>query len=164
MGLAWRNSNCRVFAFDTDPLSRVQARRLARINKLSNRITVRGYGTQDELQRLAVTHSLFLIDIEGHEASLLDPLKAPAIRQADILVEVHGIDSSNDPSTTESRLRNRFEMSHTIERRISSDRSAWIQLNHQVWHSGLTSAEVRDAVNEYRSEQQVWLWMQARRP
>jgi hypothetical protein len=164
VGLAWRNPTCRVFAFDTDPLSRIQTRRLARINNLSSRVSIRGYCAHDELQRLATPRSLFLIDIEGHEISLLDPSKAPAIRQSDILVEVHETDSSNDLSTTESLLRDRFEMSHTIERRVPSDCSAWIQRNHQVWHSRLTSAEVLDAVNEYRSDRQVWLWMQAKQP
>jgi hypothetical protein len=164
VGLAWRNPNCRVFAFDTDPLSGIQARRLAKINNLSDRMTVRAHCTHDELQRLAGTRSLFLIDIEGHELSLLDPLKAPAIRQADILVEVHEVDSSNDPSATESRLRDRFDMSHTIERRIPSDRSAWIQLNSDVWHQRLTQSEVLHATNEFRSGRQLWLWMQARQP
>jgi hypothetical protein len=164
VGLAWRNPNCRVFAFDTDPLSRMQVRRLAKINSISDRITVRGHCSHDELQRLAVCRSLFLIDIEGHEMSLLDPLKVPAIRQADILVEVHDVDSPNDPSTAESRLRDRFDRSHTIERRIPSDRSAWIQLNSEVWHRRLTQPEALHATNEFRSGRQLWLWMQARQP
>jgi hypothetical protein len=164
VGLARRNSNCRVFAFDTDPLSRIQARRLARINNLSDRITVRGRCAHDELRRLAVNRSLFLVDVEGHETVLLDPSKVPGFRQADILVEVHAVDASNDPSTTESLLRDRFEMSHTIERRIPSDRSAWIRLNSHIWHGRLTPAEVLNATNEYRSGRQFWLWMQARQP
>jgi hypothetical protein len=162
VGLAWRNPNCPVFAFDTDPLSRIQARKLAKINNLSNRITVRGECTHDELQRLGGTRSLFLIDIEGQEMYLLDPLKAPAIRQADILVEVHEADSSNDPSTAGSRLCDRFEQSHTIERRIPSDRCAWIQSNSDVWHRRLTRPEVLHATNEFRSGRQLWLWMRAR--
>jgi hypothetical protein len=164
VGLAWRNPNCRVFAFDTDPLSRMKARRLARTNNLSNRVTIRGHCAHDELQRLARVRSLFLVDIEGHETSLLDPLRAPAIRQSDILVEVHDVDSSNDPSPTESLLRDRFETSHTIERRIPSDRFAWIERNNDVWHGRLTRAEVLNATNEFRSGRQLWLWMQARQP
>ncbi|PWT81520.1 MAG: hypothetical protein C5B58_09730 [Acidobacteria bacterium] len=163
VGLAWRIPNCRVFAFDTDPLCRMQTRRLAALNNLSGRVTVQGRCSHVDIERLAANHSLFLIDIEGDEAHLLDPAKAPAIRRADILVEVHEAARSNGLETSESLLRNRFETSHTIERRIPSDGSAWIQRNSQAWHRRLTPVEVRNAVNEYRTGQQIWLWMQVRK-
>jgi hypothetical protein len=162
VGLAWLNPTSRIVAFDTDPLSRIQARKLAGVNNVSDRVTIRGHCACDELQRLAATPSLFLIDIEGDESSLLDPLKAPAIRQSDILVEVHEIDSTTDPSTRECLLRERFEKSHTIVRRIPADRSAWIQQNNDVWHHRLSPEEVLNATNEFRSGRQRWLWMQAR--
>jgi ribosomal protein L11 methylase PrmA len=42
IGLALRDPAVEVFAFDTDPLSRMQTRRLARLNRVSHRVHVEG--------------------------------------------------------------------------------------------------------------------------
>ena len=163
VGLAWRRPESRVIVFDIDPLARIQVRKLAIMNGLSNRITVNGFCGHKELQSFLTEPSLLLIDIEGNELDILNPSKLPQLRQADILVEIHATDPSNNPERTESLLRERFRASHSLERRTLLGRSEWIQQNREIWQRCLTSEEVLDATNEYRSGKQVWLWMQTKR-
>ena len=163
VGLAWCSPESRVIACDIDPLARIQVRKLALINGLSNRITVNGFCAHKQLQSFLTVPSLLLIDIEGKELELLNPSKLPQLRQADILVEIHATDRSNNPERTESLLRERFRETHSIERRTPLDRSEWIQQNRGIWQRCLTLEEVLNATNEYRSGEQAWLWMQTKR-
>ena len=82
-------ANLEVFAFDVDPIARRQARRLARLNGVSGRVRVFGECTHFKLNELITGETFVVCDIEGHELVLLDPVKVPGLKEADLLIEVH---------------------------------------------------------------------------
>src|SRR5262249_33058204 len=54
--------------------------------------------------------TLVIMDCEGCEDDLLDPAKAPKLRGADVILEVHDF---SDPSLKQ-RIHDRFSATHTI--------------------------------------------------
>jgi len=89
IGFALRDRAAEVFAFDTDPVSRMQTRRLAKLNEVSDRVHVEGECKHDRLNNLIRNKTLLIVDIEGHEVSLLDPVKVPNLTATDLLIEIH---------------------------------------------------------------------------
>jgi len=154
-GLAHVMPGVRVRAYDTDFISRGQTRRLARLNGCEERVTVARFCSHDDLADAA--GALLICDIEGHERELLDPERCPALRECDILVEIH----ENRPGVgTEELLRRRFGDSHRIERHVAEPRAAWVEA-HAAEFPELDRELLRQAVREYRSDEQPWLWMEA---
>lgn len=57
-----------------------------------------------------------ICDIEGYEYELLDPAKTPALRQCDILVELHEFERAGlTMEGGRDELMRRFSVSHDIE-------------------------------------------------
>lgn len=104
--------NTLVLAYDTSEKARQLLVKLAELNQVAEQITIGDLCSHDQLQSLAGRRVFVLCDIEGGEAELLDPALAPALKNFDVLVEVH---DSRDETTTQDLLRKRFEPTHKIE-------------------------------------------------
>ena len=114
VGLAVRSPGTHVEAFEALPAFHPIVERSARANGVQGRIVLRGACDANALRhhlQTDVRPSLVLIDIEGGEAELLDPLAVPQLRQVDILVETH---DAFVPHVTET-LIDRFQPTHHIE-------------------------------------------------
>jgi hypothetical protein len=159
VGLAWRSPRSRVLAFDIDPLARREVVELAKQNGVNDRVEVGSACWR--LDWVPPGKNLLLVDIEGAEGDFLDPQATPYLLQFDILVELHEL--ARSARDLERLLRDRFAPTHVIERRMQTDRTEWQSRNHKVWHKRLTEEEVFRAINEFRTEHQVWLWMQVRK-
>jgi hypothetical protein len=161
VGLAYRNHHARVHAYDADFISRRQTRRLAALNGLKDRVLVSGYCTAADLERHAGRHGLLVCDIEGFERSLLDPVSCPSLKGFDILVEVH--EGAWSKSTLDL-LKDRFAASHDVLSVTATDRKDWIRqqpgVSDLLTRSG--SEHLFDALNEHRTPEQKWLWLQAK--
>lgn len=162
-GLAMRNPSAEVFAFDTDPLSRRQTRRLAHLNRVSGRIHVEGECKHDRLNALISNKTLLMVDIEGYEVDLLDPVRVPNLVNSDLLIEVHEDTEFTKHATAEEQLSGRLAASHVIERRISTDREAWIEAHHEIWREKVSSEEIAQAVDEDRHRPTLWLWARSKK-
>jgi hypothetical protein len=158
VGLALRHRACEVFAFDIDPICRSQTRRLAGLNQLSDRIHVRGECKHDQLNDLIKGTTLVLSDIEGYEVVLLDPDKAAKLKEVDLLIEIHEQAEFIGKTHAEELIIDRFGDSHTIERRVSSSRDAWIAEYQTLWGGRLSREEISKALDECRPGPQTWLW------
>jgi hypothetical protein len=158
VGLALRDPACEVFAFDIDPICQSQTRRLANLNRVSDRIHVRGECMHDQLNDLIKDRTLILSDIEGYEVVLLDPAKALKLREVDLLIEIHEPPEFVGETHTEELMIDRFGESHTIERRVSSNRDAWIEEHQALWRDRVSRQEMSKAVDECRPGPQTWLW------
>jgi hypothetical protein len=127
VGLAMRNPDASVFAFETNASARYYLRKLARRNGVSDRIEVRGSCDPDSLARAleAARKPAVVCDCEGAEDFLLDPARIEPLRRSFILVETHdGL--STDTGVLEGitdRLGARFESTHEVEVIASRDRS-----------------------------------------
>jgi hypothetical protein len=89
VGLARKVPHARVHGFDLDRNSLAACQRLAELNQVSDRVSLHERCTHDALRRLVDDRTLIVCDCEGFEVELLDPNRVPALRQADILVELH---------------------------------------------------------------------------
>src|SRR5262249_14226318 len=96
VGLARRNPQAMVVAFERDPVARVALERTCLLNGVQGRIEICGKCGTEELgailNRAANEHSskvFVMCDIEGDEKLLLHPLAISGLRRVNLLVETH---------------------------------------------------------------------------
>jgi len=153
VGLARRMPGARVLARDASDLAQRACRSLALENGVADRVEVGGLFSHDDFQALQGPR-LVICDIEGAEVDLLDPDRAPSLRQTDILVECH--DGLVDRAT--QRLTERFADSHDItriERALAGDCIP-------PWMDAFSDIDRLLALWEWRSGPTPWLWMRAK--
>ena len=158
VGLALAIPAAKIYAFDTDFISRAQVRRLALLNKVRDRLQIRASCNHSDLDALSSGDTLVVCDVEGFEAQLLNPESALSLRQSDILVEVH---EALDSLEVERLLQSRFAASHRIQRLTASSRNSWIEENARQFSPTISRETLRETTEENRNTGNVWLWMQA---
>ncbi len=113
VGIARRLPTAQLIAVDPDPLAQRACAATAARNGVAGRVTPRvrldAAGLQAEL---GPHRCLCVVDCEGFEDDLLDPVAAPALAAADLLVETH--DFAREGVT--ARLTARFAATHDIAR------------------------------------------------
>lgn len=109
-GFGMRLPNSKIIAYDLDEGARYNSDELIKLNGLHN-IEIRSECTHEELNLMSRANTLVFCDIEGYEASLLDPDKAPNLKHADLIVESHDFIV---PGITDELIR-RFYKTHTIK-------------------------------------------------
>jgi hypothetical protein len=154
VGFALRWPHVRSFAFDVDPLARRLCANLARLNGVGERVIIAGGCDFASLRRCLAEPALIVSDCEGCEHQLLCPERVPALRTADILVELH---ECAGRSCVDGLLQ-RFASSHTLQLVSSTERdpAALPALRD------LKSEAQRLAVSEFRLPGQQWALMTAR--
>lgn len=154
VGLARRMPGARVLARDESEAAQALCGELARRNGVEDRVEIGGRIGHADLDICAAQPTLVLCDIEGAEDDLLDPEKAPGLRAADLLVEVH---EAMKPGLT-ARLVDRFRPTHRITAlgRHVDDRGL------PAWMEGLSDLDRLLALWEWRSGPTPWLWMERR--
>jgi hypothetical protein len=110
VGLARLLPDATVYAFDLDAKARAVCARAAEENRVGDRVVIAGEFTAEHLARLLDRpgRSLLVMDCEGAERELLDPVRTPGLARCDVIVETHGSDIT-------SELKDRFRFSHQIE-------------------------------------------------
>ena len=156
VGLAKHLPQATVITFDLDFRARCQQRRLAKVNNAENLIV--GFRCNSlELQNcIKPTSCLIICDIEGSEAQLLNPSKVPALRFADILVEVHPAQGMS-ASGVRDLLKSRFNDSHHTETIDACAREV-VGFRHLL-PLKITDEELLMALDEGRNGSQCVLWM-----
>jgi hypothetical protein len=111
LGLAMRCDQSHVVAYEMDRSRADVLRKYRRLNELEKRVRLRGVCTPESLERdIAESEgAVVIMDVEGAEDALLDPARAPGLRRAEIVVELH---EHLVPGVTD-RLRTRFADSHS---------------------------------------------------
>lgn len=109
VGFALVNPSVTVRAYDTNRRLHRQLEKLAAANQVADRVRVQGICDHAELNTLRGKSVLVLCDIEGAEVDLLDPTCSEALKEFDILVEIH-----DGPGSTRIRdlLLARFAATH----------------------------------------------------
>jgi len=154
VGIARRLPHVIVHAHDADRKAIKATRHHAALNRVERRVQTGGALTPARLQKLASqSPALLIMDIEGGEGGLLDPVHVPALRAADILVELH----PDRVPDIESRISGRFADSHRL--RLIRERPTETKLDHAP--AGLSAADRWNAVDERRPSSQSWLWLTA---
>jgi len=89
IGLAMRNAQSSVFAFDIDPEQQERCRRMARLNGVDGRVQVSGKCDAATLVRLKLEDALVLMDCEGAELEILAEEVVPSLLRTHLLIELH---------------------------------------------------------------------------
>ena len=111
IGLARRLPEATVLAFDIDPSARRLCTRLARANRVAERVRVAGECDLAGLTDFVADRALVVMDCEGCEADLLVPERVPFLERCSVLVELHGILRPG----SEDEVIGRFEQTHDVE-------------------------------------------------
>lgn len=111
VGFATALPNATIFAYDIDPGSRKLCDELGALNGIDKNLVIRGECNCEELESLPLDNALILCDCEGYELDLLCPDKAPSLKNARMLVELHDF---SVPGITAELLR-RFKKTHHLE-------------------------------------------------
>ena len=155
IGLARRMPGAILYGFDTDPLARRQQAQLDSLNGRQN-VHIGGYCSPVWLEAYCQPGSLVICDIEGYELYLLSPKIVPALKDADILVELHPFSPMSYPEVRRTII-DRFEATHHIERIAAQKKDEHF---YNAVAGGLFSGEeMKEALNEGRFPGQEWLWM-----
>jgi len=112
IGFAFQNYANKIYAFDIEEEALDNARQLASINKVSDKIVFDGLCDEVKISTLCKDRkALVFCDIEGAEKTLLDPNKIPMLREVDLIVESHDFIV---PGMI-NKLIERFQGTHHIE-------------------------------------------------
>lgn len=152
VGLARRMPKSRVMARDASEKAQALCRDMALANGVADRVEVGGLMTHADFDICKSRRSVVICDIEGAEDALLDPILAPGLAHADILVECH--DCIN-PGLSQ-RLKDRFAATHSIREigRGLDDRG------FPPWMEELSDIDRLIALWEWRIGPTPWLWME----
>lgn len=163
-GFGRRMPATRFLAYEAKAELHPVLRQVAAVNGVGDRVRLGGLCDPAELGRAiesAPGPVLVLMDIEGAEADLLDPVRTPALAGCDVLVETH---EAFAPGCTEAIVA-RFRATHDIVRyhprpRVLADFPAGIL----PWLPRLMPGVAVDLMDERRTGVQEWLHMTARNP
>ena len=128
VGLAVQMPDAQVYAFDVDEEAQHYCTELAQRNKVADRVKVRGLCDHATLQKLCTPQTIVICDCEGCESHLLDPARAPALKQCDMLVELHEFMEAG----LTNQLLERFKETHNCDLIDTTERdpSAYAVLSH----------------------------------
>ncbi len=107
VGLAQR-MDATVYAFDCEPRARFYCRQMARENRVADRIHVMSWCSARTLKNLADGRCLIIADCEGYEVDLFSDDVVTALKNCDLIVELHGVPGKDAGSI----LLERFRSSH----------------------------------------------------
>ena len=91
VGALYINPGIKVIGFDADESALQICKHLAEKNKVCDRLELQGGCDARSLERVLDKESvdLILMDVEGAEIELLNPIEAPGLSHVDIIVELH---------------------------------------------------------------------------
>jgi len=114
VGMALRVPEARIVAFESEVSGQQLLRRMAEVNKVEQRLDIRGWCDATALQQslAGATESCVIVDVEGEEETLLQPRDVPELTRAHILVELHDYLRTG----VSEAIRERFQGSHEIEK------------------------------------------------
>jgi hypothetical protein len=162
-GLAMRLPSAEVIGFEDDPRLRAACASLAGLNGVRKRIELRGHCGVGELaalrSRVADRGVTVIIDCEGCEGELADPVAIPWLAGATLLIELH---AAADPEIAE-RLGERLAPTHEVESIPSRIRRASDLDYHLGPLRGLRRIDRELLVAEFRDGGQDWLLATPRR-
>ncbi len=163
-GLAARLPQARVVGFEDDPRLREASRRLAALNGVDGRIELRGHcdiGALVALEpHIGAGSAALLIDCEGCEGTLVDPVAVQWLRGAALLVELH---TAMDAAIAQ-KLTERLEATHEVEPIPGRIRRASDLEYHLGPLRGLRRIDRELLVAEFRDGPQDWLCAWPREP
>lgn len=155
IGFALRKSDTIVYGFDIQQPLIEDCLALAKLNRVDNRVKLGNFCKPETLQLIPVkSKALVFSDCEGYELELLDPEKAPMLKKADILVEVHNFKNRAISPT----LRERFKETHNL----TVIQTEGLKYSNYPILRNLTFPEIHALTNEERTEIMEWFFFESK--
>ena len=162
IGIARRLVNVRVVAFEADARGRNLIGQVAALNKVQARVEIRGTCTPADLAAALrdARRPALVIDAEGAEGELLDPVGVPDLARTAVLVEVHDF-----IAPLGDLLLRRFAPTHHHQEIWSQPRTArdLPGLIRVMAYTPWRDQAVR-AMDEDRPGPMRWFWFEPRSP
>jgi len=162
VGVAVAGWSDRVVAFEAEPEALAACRELMAANHVdSSRLDLRGLCTPEALQAVlaAAVRPALMMDVEGFESFLLDPLRVPDLARCPILLEYHDFVL---PGLSDE-IRRRLAPTHAITAIELAPRRADDLVNADALLRALPAGIRRRVLSEQRPfSRHGWLWMQPR--
>lgn len=157
VGFALRLPQARVIAFEMEPAARDLLAAMSRLNKVTDRVEIRGKCEPSDLQGAIepARRPLVVCDVEGYEDKLLDPVAVPALCRASVIVETHDF---VDRGITD-RLARRFTATHRVQTIWQQERSGSEFPWKTLYTRCLPGRYLDWSVSEWRPERMRWLHM-----
>jgi hypothetical protein len=160
VGAAVAGWSQRIIAFETEPAARRALGELMALNQLApSRIDVRAACTPAALQDLlaGLASPAVLMDVEGYEAFLLDPLRIPALSRCTLLVEHHDFTLPGLRDAVVARMR----ATHSVTTIEQSPRSPNDLIGADPLVASLPAGIRRRVLAEFRPHAgHGWLWFE----
>ena len=123
VGMAVRLKALEVIAFEASSGGRANLRSLCEANRVVERVRIRGFGAASDLLPIVESKPDFclMMDIEGGEYDFFTDELVDKLRQARLLIEIHG--SCRDSDRLFSAVESRFCYTHTSSRIYCAQRS-----------------------------------------
>lgn len=113
VGFARRLPETEVIGVDIDATSRLLTEKVATMNDVADRVAVEALSTHESLQRQLGPGTALFMDCEGAEKDLLDPALVPALKESQVIVEMHDFVFKDIKLT--DLLVERFSKTHDIQ-------------------------------------------------
>jgi hypothetical protein len=151
VGLARLYPHVKVYAYDNDPAARSSCEQLAAANAVQGRLLVRGEFRQQDFEAHKGRRVLVMVDIEGAEDDILQPILSPCLSSMSLIVETH------DPLCPGVllRLTGRFQSTHEITRVDQQPKQCVLP----PWLQSLPHLDQLLSVWEWRGQPTPWLVM-----
>ena len=159
VGLALRlPSPLRVYAFDSNRRARGLLKEMARVNGVKDLVVIGGTCSTVDLEACLRTgaRALVVSDCEGYELELLRLDVVPALRRAELIVELH----DHFAPGTSATVLGRFRATHEVTLVATTRRDA----NAYPSVAFLDAAQQRVALNEFRNGRQEWAFLTPLQP
>lgn len=111
IGLARACPEARVFAMDISEESRFMCEDYAELNRVSIEVLPGAYEPDNLCGTGVKGRRLYVVDVEGSEDELIDPIRVPELVMSDMIVECHDF---MKPGVAK-RIRERFLTTHVID-------------------------------------------------
>ncbi len=160
VGLALRFPNAKIIAFEVEPFARERLAAMAALNGVAERIEIRGLCDAQALMDLDLDgRCLIVCDAEGHEQEIFDAEVVRKLENHDLIIEFHDFVHFG----VSRRLAALFHETHVFSETVAlEDLQKALQFDYSELN-GLTIAERRRAVAEYRPAGMSWGLFASRR-
>jgi hypothetical protein len=154
VGFALKYPGSRITAFEPGFYGCYLMQKMAAMNQVGNRITIKAQLCMPEDLNAAIhpdKKTFVFMDVEGAELQLLDIEKVPALKNCTIMVEIHDMVS---PTLGET-IKARFKDTHRFTEIMQEQRSMNDLTIHSIWKP-LFRKEFAKLMDEGRSIRMRW--------
>lgn len=158
IGLAIRNPQAKIVAFEMDAAGQAALRDMAALNNVADRVEIRGKCEAADLENVIgkLPAPVLICDTEGYEEKLLDPTAVPALGRTTILVELHDFIIPGITEVLQKRFSGTHRIKHIWQQPRSRDQFPWRTFGTTL----LPTSYLDWSVSEWRPVRMAWLWME----